>query len=104
MILIRIKVDPNDPSTHTKGRIDYAKVDAITEQDIARHEKKDEAEALQEMARVYTPVALPDEFQQEGVCSTSPDFSQYRQTMGRRQAFPEQDILFLFPYSEQGNR
>jgi len=46
MILIRIKVDPNDPSIYTKGRIDYAKVDAITEQDIARHEKKDEAEAL----------------------------------------------------------
>ncbi|MDE2758996.1 MAG: helix-turn-helix domain-containing protein [Paracoccaceae bacterium] len=51
MTLIRIKVDPNDPSTHTKGRIDYAKVDATTEEDIARHKKKDEAEALQEMAR-----------------------------------------------------
>lgn len=51
MMLIRIKVDPNDPSTHTKGTIDYAKVDATTEEDIARHKKKDEAEALQEMAR-----------------------------------------------------
>lgn len=51
MSLIRIKIDPNDPSTHTKDRIDYEKVDATTEEDIARHKKKDEAETLQEMAR-----------------------------------------------------
>ena len=51
MTLIRIKVDPNDPSTHIQGKIDYAKVDATTEEDIARHKKKDEAEDLQEMAR-----------------------------------------------------
>ncbi|MCY4307238.1 MAG: helix-turn-helix domain-containing protein [Rhodobacteraceae bacterium] len=51
MTIIRIKVDPNDPSTHTKGRIDYAKVDATTEEDIDRHIAEDRAEDLQEMAR-----------------------------------------------------
>lgn len=53
MSTIRIKVDPDDPSTFPKGFINYAAVDATTEEDIARHEKEDEAEALQEMAR-YT--------------------------------------------------
>lgn len=47
---IRFRVDPNDPSTFPKGTIDYAKVDATTEEDIARHKREDEAEALQEMA------------------------------------------------------
>ncbi|MDE2759759.1 MAG: helix-turn-helix domain-containing protein [Paracoccaceae bacterium] len=51
MTIIRIKVDPKDPSTFPKGRIDYAKVDATTEEDIERHKAEDRAEELQEMAR-----------------------------------------------------
>lgn len=51
MAVIRIKVDPKDPSTFPKGRIDYAKVDAATEEDIERHKAEDRAEELQEMAR-----------------------------------------------------
>ncbi|MCY4184237.1 MAG: helix-turn-helix domain-containing protein [Rhodobacteraceae bacterium] len=47
---IRFRADPNDPSTFPRGTIDYARVDATTEEDIARHKREDEAEALQEMA------------------------------------------------------
>ncbi len=46
----RFKADPTDLSTFPLGTIDYAKVDATTEEDIARHKREDEAEALQEMA------------------------------------------------------
>lgn len=46
----RFKADPTDPSTFPMGTIDYATVDATTEEDIARHKREDEAEALQEMA------------------------------------------------------
>jgi len=41
---IRFKADPNDPSTFPGGTIDHAKVDATTEEDIARHKREDEAE------------------------------------------------------------
>ena len=48
MTLIRIKVDPSDPSTRARGRIDHARVDATTEEDIARQKRRD---ALRDMAR-----------------------------------------------------
>ncbi|MDE0524021.1 MAG: helix-turn-helix domain-containing protein [Boseongicola sp.] len=49
----RIKVDPDDPSTFPESRIAPAIVDATTEADIARQEREDDAENMQEMAR-YT--------------------------------------------------
>ena len=49
----RIRIDPADPSTFPKGRIDRAVVDATTEAEIALQEQEDGAEALQDMAR-YT--------------------------------------------------
>ncbi|MYI68727.1 MAG: helix-turn-helix domain-containing protein [Boseongicola sp. SB0673_bin_14] len=49
----RIRIDPDDPSTFPKGRIDPAKVDATTEADIARQAREDDADAMQDMAR-YT--------------------------------------------------
>lgn len=44
--LVRIDLDTFDPIT--EGRIDYAKVDATTEEDIARHIEED----IQESKRV----------------------------------------------------
>jgi putative transcriptional regulator len=40
-----------DPAVLAVGRIDSARVDATTEQDIATHQAADEAEALQDAAR-----------------------------------------------------
>ena len=51
MSTTRIKVDPDDPATFPKGRIDTVVVDATTEAEIAVHQKEDDAEAMQDMAR-----------------------------------------------------
>lgn len=51
MATVRMKIDPNDPAFHALGRIDEARVDATTEEDIARHIAEDEAEAMQDAAR-----------------------------------------------------
>uniref|UniRef100_A0A831ZZY6 Helix-turn-helix domain-containing protein n=1 Tax=Desulfacinum infernum TaxID=35837 RepID=A0A831ZZY6_9BACT len=44
-------IDPPDPATLTVGRIDPARVDATTEEDIARQAAADEAQAMQDAAR-----------------------------------------------------
>ena len=51
MGITRIKVDPDDPATFPKGRVDAARVDATTEAEIAAQEREDEEEAMQDMAR-----------------------------------------------------
>ena len=51
MKTMRIKVDPTDPAFLKLGRIDEARVEATTEEDIARHLAEDEAEAMQDAAR-----------------------------------------------------
>ena len=51
MKIVRMKINPSDPSTMASGRIDEARVDATTEEDIARHIAEDEAEAMQDAAR-----------------------------------------------------
>ena len=53
MSTTRIGIDPDDPSTLPEGRIDPARLDATTEAEIAAHEREDEEEAMQDMAR-YT--------------------------------------------------
>jgi len=47
----RVRIDPDDPSTLPEGRIDPAKVDATSEAEIAAQERKDEADAMHDMAR-----------------------------------------------------
>ncbi len=47
----RIRIDPDNPSTVPRRRINPAVVDATTEAKIALQEQEDEAEALQNMAR-----------------------------------------------------
>lgn len=51
MKIVRMKIDPADPASMANGRIDEARVDATTEEDIARHIAEDEAEAMQDTAR-----------------------------------------------------
>lgn len=51
MKTVRVKIDPADPASMALGRIDAARVDATTEEDIARHIAEDEAEAMQDVAK-----------------------------------------------------
>lgn len=51
MKTVRMKIDPADASSLAAGRVDPARVDATTEDDIARHAAADEAEAVQDAAR-----------------------------------------------------
>jgi len=51
MSTTRITVDPDDPATFPKGRLDPAVVDGITEAEIVMQEQEDDAEAMQDAAR-----------------------------------------------------
>lgn len=51
MTTVRMKINPDDPAFHSLGRIDEARVDATTEDDIADHIADDEAEAIQDAAK-----------------------------------------------------
>ncbi|GAB6051164.1 hypothetical protein JCM16106_20200 [Hydrogenophilus islandicus] len=48
---VRMTIDPADATTAAVGRIDEARVDATTDEEIARQIAEDEREALQEAAR-----------------------------------------------------
>lgn len=51
MKTIRVKIDPTIPTTIKLGRIDTARVDATTEQDIAVQQLADQMEAMQDAAK-----------------------------------------------------
>ena len=51
MKTVRVTIDPAVPATLVSGRIDEARVDAITEADIAQHIAEDETEAMQDAAK-----------------------------------------------------
>lgn len=51
MKTVRVKVDPTAPSTFPKGRVNKRRLDATTEQDIARQQRIDDDEAMQDAAR-----------------------------------------------------
>ena len=51
MKTVRIKIDPTDPTTLPAGRVDLARLDATSEEDIARQQAADDAEAMQEAAK-----------------------------------------------------
>jgi len=48
---VRVRIDPDDPESLPPGRVDYAVLDATTEEDIARQIREDDAEAMREVAR-----------------------------------------------------
>ena len=47
----RVRIDPDDPRTLPRGRVDRAALDATTEEDIALQARDDDAQAMQDMAR-----------------------------------------------------
>ena len=51
MSVIRVRIDPDDPESLPPGQVDYAVLDATTEEDIARQIREDDAEAMRDMAR-----------------------------------------------------
>lgn len=51
MKTVRMTIDPAIPSTLATGRLDAARVDATTEDDVARHAAADEANAMQDAAK-----------------------------------------------------
>ena len=59
MSTTRIRIDPDDPSSFPKCRIEPATVDATTEAEIALQEWEDEAEVQQDMARHARRVRRP---------------------------------------------
>lgn len=51
MKTVRVKIDPAIAATMALGRIDTARVDATTEEEIAKQEAADEAESMQDAAK-----------------------------------------------------
>ena len=51
MKTMRIKVDLNNAQTWPKGRVNLAKVDGTTEDDIKRQQKEDDADAMKDAAK-----------------------------------------------------
>ena len=51
MSVTRVRIDPDGPGSLPPGRVDYAVLDATTEEDIARQIREDDAEAMRNMAR-----------------------------------------------------
>ena len=51
MKTVRVKIDPAIAATMALGRIDTARVDATTQEDIAKQEAADEAESMQDAAK-----------------------------------------------------
>jgi putative transcriptional regulator len=52
MKTVRVTIDPADPASLPKARVDRARLDATTDRDIARHAAKDEAQAMQDAAKL----------------------------------------------------
>lgn len=51
MKTVRVKIDPAVPASLAGGRIDSARVDATSEEDIAAQQAVDEATAMQDAAK-----------------------------------------------------
>ena len=47
----RVTIDPEDPGSLPKGRVDHAVLDATTEADLVSQQREDDAEAMKDAAR-----------------------------------------------------
>ena len=47
----RVRVDPDDRRSLPPGRVDHAVLDRATEADVAAQQRRDDAEAMQDMAQ-----------------------------------------------------
>lgn len=52
MKTVRVTIDPADSASFPKGRVDRARLDATTEKDIAGQAAKDEAQSMQDAAKL----------------------------------------------------
>ena len=51
MKTVRVTIDVSDPAAKAVGRIDARRVDATTEEDLARQQAQDDAEAIADAAK-----------------------------------------------------
>jgi putative transcriptional regulator len=51
MKTVRVTIDVSDPAVKPVGRIDARRVDATTEEDLARQQAQDDAEAMADAAK-----------------------------------------------------
>ena len=51
MSTTRITIDLDDPESLPEGKVDYAVLDATTEEDLAAQQQEDDAEALRDSER-----------------------------------------------------
>ena len=51
MKTVRMKIEPNTPSTQRVGRVNTSKLDATTETQIAAHAAEDDVAAMQDAAK-----------------------------------------------------
>ena len=47
----RVRIDPDNPRSLPRGRVDHAVLDATTEEDIAQQAREDDAEATPDKVR-----------------------------------------------------
>lgn len=58
MKTVRMKVDLQNPASFPKGRVDHKKLDRTTEEDLAKQQAADDAEAMQDAARFSRRVRM----------------------------------------------
>ena len=51
MSTTRVRVDPGNPASLPKGRVDHEVLDSTTEADLAAQQQQDDAEAMRDVAR-----------------------------------------------------
>jgi len=51
MSTTRITIDPDDPESWPEGSVDYAVLDATTEEDLAAQQREDDAEVIRDIER-----------------------------------------------------
>ena len=64
MKTVRMTIDPMNATSLTVGRVDAARVNATTEQEIARHKASDVADAMQDAAKFARRVRKRLQFSQ----------------------------------------
>ena len=67
MKTVRMKIEVGDPATRPVGRIDVRRVDATTEDDLARQQAQDDAEAMADAAKFARRVLRRLGFSQAGL-------------------------------------
>ena len=63
MSTTRVRVDPGNPASLPRGRVDHSVLDGATEADLASQQQQDDAEATRDVARFAppgTPASGPD--------------------------------------------